>query len=147
MFADLATESESQLTTGRRAKKTKRDFRCLISRSSIGPCWSSHWVVWFARTVVPWRSQPVSIPATTNGILHFLVLRKKCCFPSINFRIPRSFSSFCWLSLDCAELANSRSMREQMNAAVAVFLVGDSVCQCVHQKLCVKSALQIMKIV
>ena len=81
MFADLATESESQLTMGRRAKKTKRDFRCLISRSSIGPCWSSHWVVWFARTVVRWRSQPVSIPATRNGILHFSVLRKKCCFP------------------------------------------------------------------
>ena len=68
-------------------------------------------------------------------------------FPAINFRIPRSFSSFCWLSLDCAELANSRSMREQMNAAVAVFLVGDSVCQCVHQKLCVNSAMRVMKIV
>ena len=34
--ADLATEWERQLTTGRRAERTKRDFHCSICRSAIG---------------------------------------------------------------------------------------------------------------
>ena len=32
---DLATEQERQLTTGKRAERTKRDFRCPICRSAI----------------------------------------------------------------------------------------------------------------
>ena len=35
-YADLATGRERQLTTGKRAKRTKRDFRCSICRSAIG---------------------------------------------------------------------------------------------------------------
>ena len=34
--ADLATERERYLTTGKRAKRTKLDFRCPICRSAIG---------------------------------------------------------------------------------------------------------------
>ena len=34
--ADLATERERQLTTGKRAVRTERDFRCLICRTAIG---------------------------------------------------------------------------------------------------------------
>ena len=34
--ADLATERERHLTTGKRAKRTKLDFRFPISRSAIG---------------------------------------------------------------------------------------------------------------
>ena len=32
---DLATEQERQLTTGKRAERTKRDFRCPICLSAI----------------------------------------------------------------------------------------------------------------
>ena len=32
---DLATEQERQLTTGKRAERTKHDFRCPICRSAI----------------------------------------------------------------------------------------------------------------
>ena len=35
-LADLATERERHLTTGKRAKTTKLDFRCPICRSAIG---------------------------------------------------------------------------------------------------------------
>ena len=34
--ADLATERERYLTTGKRAKRAKPDFRCPICRSAIG---------------------------------------------------------------------------------------------------------------
>ena len=34
--ADLETERERHLTTGKRAKRTKLDFRCPICRSAIG---------------------------------------------------------------------------------------------------------------
>ena len=34
--ADLATERERHLTTGKRAERTKLDFRCPICRSAIG---------------------------------------------------------------------------------------------------------------
>ena len=34
--ADLATERERYFTTGKRAKRTKLDFRCPICRSAIG---------------------------------------------------------------------------------------------------------------
>ena len=34
--ADLATGRERQLTTGKRAERTKHDFRCSIYRSAIG---------------------------------------------------------------------------------------------------------------
>ena len=35
-FTDLATEGERHLTTGKRAERTKLDFRCPICRSAIG---------------------------------------------------------------------------------------------------------------
>ena len=35
-YADLETERERYLTTGKRAKRTKLDFRCPICRSAIG---------------------------------------------------------------------------------------------------------------
>ena len=35
-YADLATGRERQLTTGKRAERTKHDFRCPICRSAIG---------------------------------------------------------------------------------------------------------------
>ena len=34
--ADLATRRERHLTTGKRAERTKLDFRCPICRSAIG---------------------------------------------------------------------------------------------------------------
>ena len=34
--ADLATERKRHLTTGKRAERTKLDFRCPICRSAIG---------------------------------------------------------------------------------------------------------------
>ena len=36
LFTDLATEGERHLTTGKRAERTKLDFRCPICRSAIG---------------------------------------------------------------------------------------------------------------
>ena len=36
LLADLATEQERHLTTGKRAERTKLDFRCPICRSAIG---------------------------------------------------------------------------------------------------------------
>ena len=36
IIADLATEQERHLTTGTRADRTKRDFRCSICRTAIG---------------------------------------------------------------------------------------------------------------
>ena len=36
LFTDLATEGERHLTTGKRAERTKLDFRCPIGRSAIG---------------------------------------------------------------------------------------------------------------
>ena len=36
LFTDLATEGERHLTTGKRAVRTKLDFRCPICRSAIG---------------------------------------------------------------------------------------------------------------
>ena len=39
--ADLATGREHQLTTGKRAERTKHDFRCSICRSAILYHWSS----------------------------------------------------------------------------------------------------------
>ena len=36
IIADLATEQERHLTTGTRADRTKRDFRCPICRTAIG---------------------------------------------------------------------------------------------------------------
>ena len=39
--ADLATGRERQLATGKRAERTKHDFRCLICRSAILCHWSS----------------------------------------------------------------------------------------------------------
>ena len=35
-MADLATGLERQSTTGKRAERTKHNFRCSISRSAIG---------------------------------------------------------------------------------------------------------------
>ena len=35
-WADLATGRERHLTTGKRAERTKHDFRCSICRSAIG---------------------------------------------------------------------------------------------------------------
>ena len=37
--ADLATGRERQLTTGKRAERTKHDFQCSIYRSVIGQAW------------------------------------------------------------------------------------------------------------
>ena len=54
-FPDLATKRERQLTTGKRAKRTKLDFRCPISAQPLVKP-----VVWFARAVVNWRSRSVA---------------------------------------------------------------------------------------
>ena len=36
LFTDLVTERERHLTTGKRAERTKLEFRCPICRSAIG---------------------------------------------------------------------------------------------------------------
>ena len=36
LFTDLATEGERHLTTGKRAERTKLDFRCPMCRSATG---------------------------------------------------------------------------------------------------------------
>ena len=41
-YADLATERERQLTTGRRSESTKRDFWCPICHSAIGQASCHH---------------------------------------------------------------------------------------------------------
>ena len=43
LFTDLATEREGHLTTGKRAERTKLDFRCPMCRSAALPLchWSS----------------------------------------------------------------------------------------------------------
>ena len=56
LMADLATELERQLTTGKHAEGTKRDFRCPICGSATG---QATIVVRFSRAVVNWRSQSV----------------------------------------------------------------------------------------
>ena len=53
--ADLATRRERHLTTGKRAERTKLDFRCPICRSAIGQA-----SIGFARAVVNWRSRFVA---------------------------------------------------------------------------------------
>ena len=53
--ADLATERESQLTTGKRAESTKRDFRCQFAGLPLVKP-----VVWFARAVFNWSSLSVA---------------------------------------------------------------------------------------
>ena len=55
----LATERERHSTTGTRAERTKRDFRCPICRPAIGRPLVKP-VVWLARAVVNWRPRSVA---------------------------------------------------------------------------------------
>ena len=60
--ADLATEREQQLTTGKGAERTKHNFRCqFATRPLVKP------LLWFARAVVNWRSRSVAKSASADN--------------------------------------------------------------------------------